>query len=142
MSDAYVSDFKDGADEDGPAPGYEESTLSQIYQIMFCENCQTQDAVIEDGTIEGKPLCQRDKCLQKKDPSIIVAKIFKHNPPTWNGQPLLDEEDKCAACRLALEPSLCYEEVNLCEKDLGSFYSKTAAPPAVDEICYCLDMSE
>ena len=53
----------------------------------------------------------------------MTCKVFKHSLPTWNGQPLLDEEDKCAACRLSLEPSHSYDEVSLCEKDVGSYLS-------------------
>ena len=88
----------------------------------------------------------------------MTVNVFKHMPPRVDGCPL--EDSQCAACQLAKSPSNSFWLVNLCEKDLLGNQTSAASvlnmeendmtmassskfcPYDVDQVNYCVEMSE
>lgn len=84
----------------------------------------------------------------------MTARVYRHVVPRLDGCPL--EDSQCSGCQFALEPSLSFFIINLCEKDLGCQSgcgadldnliamggARSSSTYSLDQVSYCIESCE
>lgn len=88
------------------------SLLKPLFTLTSCQLCVKLSPSAHTQPSD-QPFCT---CFA---PEPLTTVVYWHNVPTLNGYELT--QDHCLACMLRKRPQQSYNEMHLCERELGLF---------------------